>query len=970
MRWWRIWSILLPGGPGMIAMYVRIDYHGQYRRMDSRGAGELRTRMEEIAAEYGARPSGREHPFVAVFDSESIFWRLQAAEALLAVRDLLRERFEGSMDFFAALHQASDEESLRTDMDGAWAEADRPEDAWLSPAAAAEVRGYLSLEDSESGLLRAAGASYKLDGLALTAQEFYRREGAAVGLSELIGELVVGGEKNVLILRGAAGTGKEATVTRALEALGYPPDRFLTLRGGTVNPRPFDPLACGITAEFLAGARSQLTSVELPLYERLLPAYTYVFSSPYRAALAPSMETGYRLFMGLILRAYARGMSKAGLPPILVCENLHRFSPESLDLLGEILLSSEARIVATTARSCPQSWPEYAVLEWDLAAPDFAEYAGKLSEVLPDRAEEIRRSLFSRARGDLPLLYRCALLEREGAAGPPPSEAILGLMPREAAAALYAASLCENILDTTRFHDFLERLGLRATAGTIVLELLRKTGYLSGPGPRNASRMSNRRLSGFVGLNAERIESALAEYLTHLYRKREVFPSLGLLGATKQCEGPDRRRFAIDCVLADALEDPQDQSRPLYKEIPSALRKLRDLTACLVSGDETRAAAKLEELEEPGSRSALPAGIPDLFRAERAYARREFPEAAKHAKEALLSSRGASVPKMETRCHRILGLCALARERPEEAIEYFENAYEISGADRDDYEKLVCRWFTAVALFVSGRLDKALKQVAQAEAASQAVFRRDWEAACSFLRARIHLEIGRYEEARVGFEGVRAIARAYGFEEAGRRAEIWDARAQAYAGCLDAAGSVLSRHDEDAEARFFRAELELLRGNPGGAADILDALSPWEHGTFDPGERIFWDSGYRGIERRAFGAAAPRPYDADLAAAYSSFARGLERREGAFAVQLHRMTREDKLATEHPAFSTYLFFCFLLLERLADPPLDKATVLSRAFKYLQERAGRIEDAAAGSDFLERNLWNRRLVEAARRYKLL
>ncbi|MCK7460799.1 MAG: hypothetical protein MZU84_01300 [Sphingobacterium sp.] len=125
----------------------------------------------------------------------------------------------------------------------------------------------------------------------------------------------------------------------------------------------------------------------------------------------------------------------------------------------------------------PESWPDYAVTEWNLLPPAFEEYAGKLSRVLPDTPEETRRSLFSRARGICPLLYRCALLERQGTAGPPPSEAILGLMPQEAAAALYAASLCENVLDVHRFHDFLERLGLLPKAREIVLALLGRTGY-------------------------------------------------------------------------------------------------------------------------------------------------------------------------------------------------------------------------------------------------------------------------------------------------------------------------------------------------------------------------------------------------------------------------------------------------------------------------------------------------------------
>ena len=954
----------------MIALYVRIDYHGQYRRIDPVGADEFGSRLEELSGEFGAHPSGREHPFVARLDSESIFWRIQAVEALFAIREMLRERFEGTMDYFVALHSAADEETIRIDMDRSWADADDTEGLWLSPTAANQLHGYLNLEPAESGLLRVTSPAYHPDGLALTAQEFYRREEAATDLSELIGELVVGSEKSVLIVRGAAGTGKEATVARALESLGYPPDQFLTLRGGTANPRPFDPLACGVSEELLESARSLLTSVELPLFERLLPAYRHVFASPFRAVLSPAMETGYRLFMGLLLRAYARKLCNLGLPPILLCENLHRFSTESQDLLGEILVSSDTRILATTARGSPESWPDYAVSEWNLLPPTFEEYSEKLSIVLPDAREETRRALFSRARGDLPLLYRCALLESAGKAGPPPSEAILGLMPQEAAAALYAASLCENVLDVPRFHEFLERLGLKSKTQTIVLELLRTAGYLSGPGPRNASRMSNRRLSGFVGKSADLIESALAEYLVHLYRKREAFPSLGLLGATRKWEGAGRPSFEIDCALSDALEDPGDHARTAYRDLPPAMRKLRELAASVIACDEARALARLSELEEPSILSTLPAGILELFRAELAYARREFPEAARFAKDALLSARGASLPKTEARAHRILGLCSMGRERQEEAIEYFENAQDIAASARDDYERMVCRWFTAIALFASGRLDKALKQTSQTEAAALGVFRRDWEAASVFLRARIQMELGRYEEARCGFEEVRCIARAYGFEKAGQRAEIWEARAQAYAGSHLEAEAILERHGEDAEARFFCAELELLRGNPGKAATILDSIKPWSHEPFDPAEKIFWDSGYRGIERRAFGAASDHPYDADLLAAYAAFARGLERREGDYAVILHRMTREDKLSAEHPAFSTYLFFAFLLLERLSQPPLDKATVLSRAFKYLQERAGRIEDAAGGSDFLERNLWNRRLVEAARRYKLL
>ena len=67
---------------------------------------------------------------------------------------------------------------------------------------------------------------------------------------------------------------------------------------------------------------------------------------------------------------------------------------------------------------------------------------------------------------------------------------------------------------------------------------------------------------------------------------------------------------------------------------------------------------------------------------------------------------------------------------------------------------------------------------------------------------------------------------------------------------------------------------------------------------------------------------------------------------------------------------TYSFFCYLLEERLSEPPVDKQTVLSRAFKTLQQRAGRMEDRAQRGLYMENNAWNKRLLEAARTHKFI
>ncbi|GAB1457203.1 hypothetical protein MASR2M48_25110 [Spirochaetota bacterium] len=107
-----------------------------------------------------------------------------------------------------------------------------------------------------------------------------------------------------------------------------------------------------------------------------------------------------------------------------------------------------------------------------------------------------------------------------------------------------------------------------------------------------------------------------------------------------------------------------------------------------------------------------------------------------------------------------------------------------------------------------------------------------------------------------------------------------------------------------------------------------------------------------------------------LRTALSLFARGLDERDPACALELHNLTRSGYGETYDPGMGLYSFFCYLLEERLVEPPIDKQTVLSRAFKILQQRAGRIENRAQRALYMEKNTWNRRLMEAARTHKFI
>ena len=188
------------------------------------------------------------------------------------------------------------------------------------------------------------------------------------------------------------------------------------------------------------------------------------------------------------------------------------------------------------------------------------------------------------------------------------------------------------------------------------------------------------------------------------------------------------------------------------------------------------------------------------------------------------------------------------------------------------------------------------------------------------------------------------------------------------------AREILRRFGDDVEALWFLAELEMWEGAPEKAAALTDealAISPrpgfFSADTFD------WNSGFRYIEGRSVGFFAKRSYLIDQIEAFREFATGMaepERYGLACAARLTSLTREDRLATLHPSAHLYLFYSYLILERVTPSSMDGATALSKAFKALQMRSTRMGEAGQKDGFLGANRWNKALIEAARARKLL
>ncbi len=252
-------------------------------------------------------------------------------------------------------------------------------------------------------------------------------------------------------------------------------------------------------------------------------------------------------------------------------------------------------------------------------------------------------------------------------------------------------------------------------------------------------------------------------------------------------------------------------------------------------------------------------------------------------------------------------------------------------------------------------------------------FRADWESVCAFIEGRAAFEVGRYDRAEESFGIVRSIARVYGQGEASRRAEIWTGHAAAFRGDAARARRILLRFGDDAEALWFLAELEVWEGAPEKAMDLAErALAIAPRRGFSSADAFDWTSGYASIEGRSVGFFSARTFLCDQIEAFSEFSAGMsdpEARGIASAGQLASRAREDRLSALHPSVHLYHFYRYLILERAAPSSMEGASALSKAFKALQLRSTRMEEAALKDGFLD-NRWNRALLEAAHSRKLI
>ena len=370
---------------------------------------------------------------------------------------------------------------------------------------------------------------------------------------------------------------------------------------------------------------------------------------------------------------------------------------------------------------------------------------------------------------------------------------------------------------------------------------------------------------------------------------------------------------------------------------------------------------------------------------------RNIEAASEAVRKAMLLNR--ELGKDAVPAYRLFALVNLFRQRIDDALEYISFALDEAERTEQNEELVLTCFFASSINFIYGNLSKAERLARRAEETASALGQTNWGMMAKFFRGRLCFELGRYGDALEIFESIGASgseprlfdtapgpspADSSG-EAMNRTVRAWTFRTKNFLG--RPAPSENSEDLQGLDACIFRIEAAYLSGNYERAAiladDFLSSQGEKPEIDFLFSEQPDWESGFAQCESmfQPGKNAAGRLAWVYRAMAQCSFQPTREKTAEILG-GMQRFMREEFLPDSDPN-DAFFFHAWYSMLRDSQAPgggnaaqVDINTVVSMAYKRLQRRAGRIDDAGTKQAFLNMSRWNNTLCLAAREYKLI
>jgi hypothetical protein len=401
-------------------------------------------------------------------------------------------------------------------------------------------------------------------------------------------------------------------------------------------------------------------------------------------------------------------------------------------------------------------------------------------------------------------------------------------------------------------------------------------------------------------------------------------------------------------------------------------RSAERLLSLRIAAEEGRARA------EEADASLFPEGFwaaeARLLRSRILTRRREYAEARNEAKAAIIGFQNLGDQRGIGSANIQFGYLLLCEARHQDSTHYFSIGERSSAGGAFDVNRILSGLFPALSDFSQGRLSRVRTVLEGDEGFVRELYRRgfrSYSAAAAFLLARTYFAMGLFDESYSLLSSMLNVLHGEEFIDLRRIFYGWMGRNLVYLEHYQAGMNILENLPRSLETQVFTAEAHLIRKEYENALSVLDAGGELPDYSYRVSSLLPWNSGFSWIEDLYI-----RDIDSDgalrnYAWAIRAFCMGNIDRSREAIELFHWLTREKKIPPSDPHNSVILFWYSLILERGGDSENeDRLTLLGRAVKALQERSSRIDEPADKREYLKNVVWNRELLDKAKRFNLV
>lgn len=344
------------------------------------------------------------------------------------------------------------------------------------------------------------------------------------------------------------------------------------------------------------------------------------------------------------------------------------------------------------------------------------------------------------------------------------------------------------------------------------------------------------------------------------------------------------------------------------------------------------------------------------------YAIGQNDDALNASRDALFAFQKLGNHRGETYSHLELALNLLAGGKVRDAVDHFAIARRIGSQVGVSWGVIRAAAMEAIGHFLSVDIPRATQLCHEYREVAYQGGRRDLFLLLTLLTVRIDWEFGRYREAAKLAEKGQRIANFYGLFNELEVFKVWRGRSL-LADSREEGEEILLGSKNLREAYAYLAETAFLTGDVEAAKGYIKRACTMKRKSSHPqGEYDDWSDGYFPIEGRLADSTGPLDVLGEWIEAFGIYLFGSNE-----TARLEALASRDRFRIPVPFSHLYLLWAALIVPEVEEE--RRIHFMSQAYNQVQHRANRFYNYRDKHAWLAGNPWNRLLMEEVQKRDL-